>query len=277
MNEPLYLAGGAALLLGGLGLVMFRRRRKSRKQDKYVDMAGAPRTGPAGAAALKAGTAASGVPGDGGKWEPRVTRTESPAAANRFVDDEEVEEPRHRADWQQEKAEEAADHDAAEPDLNVYNREHVEEEEPPVRMGRNFGDDDAPTMQPDSAAMHDEAETASAQPIRLSNLMDFNIDPLPSIDTPADTMLGERVASVAEAPLDDFKLDDLDLNLGSTPAAAGKGKDDHWYDVQQKFDLAKAYEEMGDKDGAREILQEVVREGDSDQQVQAGKLLESLS
>jgi len=34
---------------------------------------------------------------------------------------------------------------------------------------------------------------------------------------------------------------------------------------------------MGDKDGAREILQEVVREGDSEQQTQAGKLLESLS
>jgi pilus assembly protein FimV len=142
---------------------------------------------------------------------------------------------------------------------------------------RNFGDDDAPTMQPDSAAMHDDSDSASAQPSRHSNVMDFNIDPLPSIETSGDTMLGERVASVADAPLDDFKLDDLDLNLGGSPAASGKGKDDHWYDVQQKFDLAKAYEEMGDKDGAREILQEVVREGDSDQQAQAGKLLESLS
>jgi pilus assembly protein FimV len=274
MNEPLYLAGGAALLLGGLGVMIVRRRRKSGKQDKYVDMTGAPRTGPGGAAA-KAGAAASAVPGDGGKWEPRVIRTETPAVANRFVDDEEVEEPRNRGGWQQEKPEEAADDHAAEPDLNVYNREQVEEE-PPVRM-RNFGDDDAPTMQPDSAAMHDDSDSASAQPTRHSNVMDFNIDPLPSIETSGDTMLGERVASVADAPLDDFKLDDLDLNLGGSPAASGKGKDDHWYDVQQKFDLAKAYEEMGDKDGAREILQEVVREGDSDQQAQAGKLLESLS
>jgi pilus assembly protein FimV len=46
--------------------------------------------------------------------------------------------------------------------------------------------------------------------------------------------------------------------------------------VQQKIDLAKAYEEMGDKDGAREILQEVVKEGDSEQQTQAKKLLGSL-
>jgi pilus assembly protein FimV len=34
---------------------------------------------------------------------------------------------------------------------------------------------------------------------------------------------------------------------------------------------------MGDKDGARDILQEVLREGDSDQQSQATKLLERLS
>ena len=33
-------------------------------------------------------------------------------------------------------------------------------------------------------------------------------------------------------------------------SAAGEVKDDHWYDVQTKFDLAKAYQEMGDKEGA---------------------------
>ena len=61
----------------------------------------------------------------------------------------------------------------------------------------------------------------------------------------------------------------------STPAPA-PAKDDHWYDVQQKFDLAKAYEEMGDKDGAREILQEVLKEGDAEQQDHAKKLLGTL-
>jgi pilus assembly protein FimV len=271
MNEPLYLAaGGAALLLGGVGAVMVRRRRKSDKNDADS------RT----TANAKDGNA---MPGDGGKWEPRTTRTESVPAANRFVDDD-VEEPRGRRgapgyrvaqDWQQEQPEETAGADAAERDANGYPREQVEEE-PPARMARDFGEDDAATMQPEPTAMHDDAETARAQASRHSNLMDFNVE-LPSIETSADTVLGERVASVADAPLDDFKLDDLDLNLGGTPAGSGKGKDDHWYDVQQKFDLAKAYEEMGDKDGAREILQEVVREGDSDQQTQAGKLLESLS
>ena len=47
--------------------------------------------------------------------------------------------------------------------------------------------------------------------------------------------------------------------VDSNEAAAAKaaGKDEHWYDVQTKFDLAKAYQEMGDRDGAREILQAV--------------------
>ena len=64
-----------------------------------------------------------------------------------------------------------------------------------------------------------------------------------------------------------------------TPAetkAAAVPKDAHWYDVQQKFDLAKAYQEMGDRDGARDILREVLKEGDQDQRTQATQLLAKL-
>ena len=86
-------------------------------------------------------------------------------------------------------------------------------------------------------------------------------------------------APAADAGLD-FKIDvgDLNINLDDTATKAGPGglKDGHWYDVQQKFDLAKAYQEMGDNDGAREILQEVIKEGDAEQQDQAQKLLSSL-
>jgi len=86
-------------------------------------------------------------------------------------------------------------------------------------------------------------------------------------------------ASSADAGLD-FKLDGLSLSLDGEPktevAAAGGEKDGHWYDVQTKFDLAKAYQEMGDKDGAKEILQEVIKEGDADQKSQAKTLLDSL-
>ena len=89
---------------------------------------------------------------------------------------------------------------------------------------------------------------------------------------------GDDAAAAAPA-LPDIKLDDISLNLDDAPKAAASGegvKDDRWYDVQTKFDLAKAYQEMGDKDGAREILREVIKEGDATQQSEAKLLLDSL-
>ena len=70
----------------------------------------------------------------------------------------------------------------------------------------------------------------------------------------------------------------ISLDLGTRNIADDfpTGKDDHWYDVQTKFDLAKAYQEMGDKDGAREILQEVLQEGDAEQKIAAQSVLSSL-
>jgi len=62
----------------------------------------------------------------------------------------------------------------------------------------------------------------------------------------------------------------------SGATATGGAHDEKWYDVQTKFDLAKAYQEMGDKEGAREILREVIAEGDTEQKSAAEKVLETL-
>jgi pilus assembly protein FimV len=109
--------------------------------------------------------------------------------------------------------------------------------------------------------------------------MDFNLEPLPAIDLPElKPSEAAAPATPAEPAKDlDFKLDDISLDFGGRTPARDTPKDDHWYDVQQKFDLAKAYEEMGDKAGARDILQEVVKEGDAEQQAQAKKLLGRVS
>ncbi|MDP3290102.1 MAG: FimV/HubP family polar landmark protein [Methyloversatilis sp.] len=48
-------------------------------------------------------------------------------------------------------------------------------------------------------------------------------------------------------------------------------------EAETKLELARAYEEMGDKEGARELLQEVVREGTMDQQSQASEMLAKLA
>jgi pilus assembly protein FimV len=111
------------------------------------------------------------------------------------------------------------------------------------------------------------------------------LDPAFKLDFDTDSTLapGDGPASSSHDVTSDIKLDDISLNLDDAPggdtaaAVTGGGKDDHWYDVQTKFDLAKAYQEMGDNDGAREILQEVTKEGDNAQQAEAKQLLESLA
>ncbi|HXF66441.1 MAG TPA: FimV/HubP family polar landmark protein, partial [Burkholderiales bacterium] len=114
-----------------------------------------------------------------------------------------------------------------------------------------------------------------AAPAKDENVIDFQIE-LPKVEeTP--TQAAGAPAPQPDAALD-FKLEVPDLDLGGEPKSgtAGGEKDGHWYDVQTKFDLAKAYQEMGDKDGAKEILQEVLKEGDAEQKAQAKSLLDSL-
>lgn len=54
------------------------------------------------------------------------------------------------------------------------------------------------------------------------------------------------------------------------------GSDDGHEEVGTKLDLAKAFIEMGDQDGAKDILKEVVDHGDDDQKQQAHGLLQQL-
>ena len=47
-------------------------------------------------------------------------------------------------------------------------------------------------------------------------------------------------------------------------------------ELATKLDLAKAYEEMGDLEGARELLQEVLKDGDAAQREAALAILAGL-
>jgi len=60
-----------------------------------------------------------------------------------------------------------------------------------------------------------------------------------------------------------------DLSLDAPSESSGEA-------VGTKLELAKAYLEIGDKDGAREILNEVAKEGSSAQREEASKLIASL-
>ena len=62
----------------------------------------------------------------------------------------------------------------------------------------------------------------------------------------------------------------------AAPASAPIVRDEAWEQVNTKLDLAKAYEEMGDIEGARELLQEVAGEGAEDLVAQAHAILERI-
>ncbi len=75
-------------------------------------------------------------------------------------------------------------------------------------------------------------------------------------------------------------LSDISLDLevpAATPPAGEEVKDNLWHDVATKLDLARAYQEMGDAAGAREILEEVLRDGDERQRAAAEAMMQQMS
>jgi pilus assembly protein FimV len=99
---------------------------------------------------------------------------------------------------------------------------------------------------------------------------DFNID-LGEANPPA-----EAPASTAEQQPDiDLSGISLEVDEG-VPVAEGALSSSESSDVDTKLDLVTAYVDMGDKDGARELLQEVLKEGGPGQREKAQKLMASL-
>lgn len=94
------------------------------------------------------------------------------------------------------------------------------------------------------------------------------------LDFPVDNIPEESASIAASGSLSGINLnfDDIKAQNGSTPA----NKDDQWQEVATKLDLAKAYQEMGDGSGAREILEEVLREGNTEQREAAQTIIQQL-
>jgi len=103
------------------------------------------------------------------------------------------------------------------------------------------------------------------------------------LELPDETVELERVVSEAD---DDQLLDEIERSLDELEADglltpdldedAQFSFDDDADTSATKLDLARAYIDMGDDDGAREILGEVISEGDSNQQGEASELLGKL-
>lgn len=105
-----------------------------------------------------------------------------------------------------------------------------------------------------------------------SSLLDFDFD----LETPA--------ALATAAP--NLDLTSIDLNLEAYDGSAGSAGDAsphpaaptaaNYDEIETKLELARAYEEMGDKEGALELLDEVLREGGAQQQTSAREMIARL-
>ena len=104
-----------------------------------------------------------------------------------------------------------------------------------------------------------------------------------SIDFPSSDIEDEpaSIATPSSPGLPESDLAGINLNIDDSESTASSDtqsveKSAQWHEIATKIDLARAYQEMGDNDGAKEILQEVIKEGDSEQQESAKVILESL-
>ncbi|MEO7387572.1 MAG: FimV/HubP family polar landmark protein [Gammaproteobacteria bacterium] len=94
----------------------------------------------------------------------------------------------------------------------------------------------------------------------------------------AGTGLGESSAELSQVDFDigDDKAEDMEPTSVMTGRRRGP-EGPTMTEVGTKLDLARAYVDMGDPDGARSILNEVLEEGDSAQRQEARRLLDDLT
>lgn len=136
----------------------------------------------------------------------------------------------------------------------------------------------APRTADKTAAMDFNLDLGSPAPAApAAPAADPSGDPGLTFDLNLDLGGGKPAEPAASAPAADLSSISLDLGgSADAPSAPAGGTDPKWQEIATKLDLAKAYEEMGDKDGARELLNEVMKDGDAAQKGTAQQLLAKL-
>lgn len=180
-------------------------------------------------------------------------------------------------------------------------------EESTASLDFNLSDDEETATL--KAPAKDDAEGEDTASIDLGTGMDFSLDdssdkvsaPEPTMTMEAPNledsgmsmdfdMGGSDAESTASIDFDmgtsadeGFSLDagaddtgGMDLNLDATDASSGMDDIGAVDEVGTKLDLAKAYIDMGDPEGARSILDEVMDEGNDSQKQEAQQLIQQI-
>lgn len=144
---------------------------------------------------------------------------------------------------------------------------------------------DEPTARNPAITMEVGSEDPTAKNPAIVSVDDLGLDFDLDLDMGADTGaeapsfdVETPAAAVAESAADP----DAQAVLGAVTADAGEVDEELGFLADQdeaatKLDLARAYIDMGDKDGARDILEEVLEEGREEQKREAKALLDSIA
>lgn len=129
-----------------------------------------------------------------------------------------------------------------------------------------LGADAAAALEPDVAATAVSLQSPSFEAADLN--LDLP-DPLANTIKPsASPVIGDGLENLETLP---------DLNLDAVPAASSQSSAAESEEVDTKLDLIKAYIDMEDMVGAKELIEEVLEEGGPNQRQQAQALLKQIA
>ncbi|HCP21410.1 MAG TPA: hypothetical protein DIT77_09570 [Marinobacter hydrocarbonoclasticus] len=159
-----------------------------------------------------------------------------------------------------------------------------------LALMEEFSDNGEPAVpQEDEPSLEDE--------LGLEDALSESEADEPGVDQQNLEELAEQTEEVAEAEPAPEELEDEVVPVASDSLDEGSTRSDSGLDIDEsalddeddfdflagtdeaatKLDLARAYIEMGDSDGARDILEEVALEGNEEQKAEAQELLKNLS
>jgi pilus assembly protein FimV len=135
------------------------------------------------------------------------------------------------------------------------------------------GDDSGPELEGGAKETRDRAENIDF------DLTELNIaqreEDISAGDDGGPELEGGEMETGDRAESIDFDLAELNGDQGEEDIAEGMLPDSD--EIGTKLDLARAYMDMGDGDGARGILEEVIEEGNDDQKDEAENLIAQLA
>ena len=206
-----------------------------------------------------------------------------------------IEESSIALDFDYEASTEASDEiksteiEALEIDLTHDNMEPGSTAEIPAETPHNasmensleFSIDSSAVDLSDENALHEQSsEIVSGDDLNMLDLLDSDALELEAEEPKTEDSSLKNSAEIDFSGIDldlentaDVQSTDIEEETLSTNADT---KNEQWHEVETKIDLAKAYLDMEDKEGAREMLEEAILEGDSKQQEVAKALLKDL-